>query len=189
MQSLDSTFAELRRRLGDRDLLNPAKSDPLFYFVHESGETLEVRRKLPAWTAALENEGWRIETVSLGKLMWDRIDASGLWDEWIEVEGDLQLEELNEGIREVLRGDDGLLASLRDVLSGEGDNRLLLLTDAALLHPYFRVHFIEAGLTNRIKTPVVLFYPGRRDGQFGLRFLGFYPLDGGYRSTLLGGTA
>jgi hypothetical protein len=32
-----------------------------------------------------------------------------------------------------------------------------------------------------------VFYPGTRSGQYGLHFLGFYPVDGNYRSTLLGG--
>jgi len=33
----------------------------------------------------------------------------------------------------------------------------------------------------------VIFYPGRRSGQYGLHFLGFYEFDGNYRATLLGG--
>ena len=44
MSSLDSTFEELRARLRSPDALNPAKSDPLFYFVHAPEETLEVKR-------------------------------------------------------------------------------------------------------------------------------------------------
>ena len=43
---------------------------------------------------------------------------------------------------------------------------------------------LEAAL---LKVPTVVFYPGRRSGQFGLHFLGFYPEDGNYRATLIGG--
>ena len=189
MQSLDSTFAEVRRRLTDPDVLNPTKSDPFFYLVHDAAETLEVRRKLPAWIASLENEGWQVDVVSLADLMWQRIDASGLWDEWLSLETVAETEELNEGIRDVLRGDNGLLGLVRQAVEQPGQRRVVMLTDAALLHPFFRVHFLEAGLANKLKVPVILMYPGTRDGQFGLRFLGFYPLDGSYRSTLIGGTA
>jgi hypothetical protein len=38
-----------------------------------------------------------------------------------------------------------------------------------------------------VRVPTVIFYPGARSGQYGLHFLGFYPVDGNYRSTLLGG--
>jgi hypothetical protein len=64
---------------------------------------------------------------------------------------------------------------------------VILLTEAELLHPWFRTRAIESRLHDRVKTPTVIFYPGERSGQYGLKFLGFYPLDGNYRSTLTGG--
>ena len=48
-------------------------------------------------------------------------------------------------------------------------------------------NIIEVELESEVKTPTVIFYPGRRSGQYGLHFLDFYPVDGNYRSTLLGG--
>ena len=57
MPSLDSTFEELRARLRQPEALNPAKSDPFFYFVHEPEETLAVKQKVPVWRAALEQDG------------------------------------------------------------------------------------------------------------------------------------
>jgi hypothetical protein len=56
-----------------------------------------------------------------------------------------------------------------------------------MLHPYFRARILESILHDRIKVPTVIFYPGRRSGQYGLHFLGFYPEDGNYRATLIGG--
>jgi len=56
------------------------------------------------------------------------------------------------------------------------------------MHPFFRAHVIESALTDKIKVPTVLLYPGRRSGQFGLHFLDFYPVDGNYRATIVGGT-
>jgi hypothetical protein len=187
MASLDSTFADLRHRLADPDSLNPTRSDPFFYFVHDPAETLEVRRRIPAWTAALENDGWSVSSVSVANLMWAEIDASGLWNEWRALEAGAELEELNEGIRDILRRGGGMVGVLREVVNQSVERGIVLITDAALLHPYFRVHLIEAALANEVRLPTVLFYPGSRDGQFGLRFLGFYPLDGGYRATLVGG--
>jgi hypothetical protein len=40
-----------------------------------------------------------------------------------------------------------------------------------MLHPYFRVRAIESALHDRVSVPTVVFYPGRRVGQFGLSSL------------------
>ena len=64
---------------------------------------------------------------------------------------------------------------------------MVFVTDTIALHPYFRARSLESGLHDRVKVPTVIFYPGRRSGQYGLHFLGFYEFDGNYRATLLGG--
>jgi hypothetical protein len=66
-------------------------------------------------------------------------------------------------------------------------NTVILLTEAELLHPYYRTQFIENRLHDNVTAPVVIFYPGTRTGQYGLKFLGFHSEDGNYRSVLLGG--
>ncbi len=56
-----------------------------------------------------------------------------------------------------------------------------------MLHPYFRVRVLESALANRVKVTTVVFYAGRRSGQYGLHFLNLYPEDGNYRATVIGG--
>lgn len=187
MPSLDSTFPELRRLLKQRATLDPTGADPFFYFVHRPEETLEVKRRLPQWSALLEQDGWKPEVLSLGRLMWQAIDGSGRWDSWLEVEEEAELPEVLDAVKDVLRQKDALIERLRAEVTREAPGRLLLLADAALLHPYYRTHTLETALHDQVKVPTVLFYPGRRDGGTALRFLGFYPPDGNYRSTILGG--
>jgi len=187
MPSLDNTFAELLAKLHDPDGLNPAKSDPLFYFVHDLAETLAVKLKLPVWIAALEREGWTVEQVSLSDLIWRIVDDSGRWEEWLAIEPDADPAEMNEAIRDVLRSENALVEALARHVEIPRERTLVFLTDASMLHPYFRVRTLESGLHDRVRVPTVLFYPGRRSGQFGLHFLDFYPVDGNYRSTLVGG--
>jgi hypothetical protein len=124
--------------------------------------------------------------------MWDVILASGRWDAWVEAESDCPTNEVIEAVRDALRtkealGQAGLADSILTLLSQQVPNRLLLLTDAALLHPFFRVRTIESLVHDRVACPTVLFYPGSRAGQFGLSFLGFYSEDANYRSTIIGG--
>jgi hypothetical protein len=187
MPSLDETFGTLSTHLRHPESLNPAKSDPFFYFVHDPSETLTVKQRLGVWSSVLRNDGWIIEQVSLSKLIWDIVDASGRWDEWLTLEQESDPEAMNEAISNVLRTDNALVESLATHIGYERLRTLVFVTDAAALHPYFRVRSLESGLHDRVKVPTVIFYPGRRSGQYGLHFLGFYEFDGNYRATLLGG--
>jgi hypothetical protein len=93
---------------------------------------------------------------------------------------------MNEAVRDVLRGD-AIVEALAERVSRDRTRTVMFVTDTASLHPYFRARVIESGLHDRVRVPTVVFYPGQRSGQYGLRFLGFYPEDGNYRSTLVGG--
>jgi hypothetical protein len=187
MRSLDATFDELRKRLRSPDALNPAKSDPIFYFVHAPRQTLELRTKLPLWAAMLRQDGKEVATLSLADLVWNLIDASGRWHDWLEVEPEAELMQINEAVRDVLRAEHGIVETVAGYVAQPIPDRVLFLTDAGLVHPYFRLRALESGLHDRVQVPTVNFYPGSRSGQYGLRFLGFYSVDGNYRSTLIGG--
>ncbi|MBI4918182.1 MAG: DUF1788 domain-containing protein [Acidobacteria bacterium] len=194
---LEKAFSELRHCLSNENRLAPTHSDPFFNFVHDPGATFEVHRRLPRWRAALEKDGWSVLVQSLRELSWRVVDASGRWEDWLELEEAGSYEDGNKSMRDVLRDDPrtpsshearpGLARTLGPYLEDETPRRLLILTDAALLHPWFRVRTLENWFHDRIRCPTVLFYPGRRRGQYGLHFLGCYPENGNYRSTIVGG--
>jgi BREX protein BrxB len=187
MPSLDETFDGLLEHLRHPDFLNPARSDPFFYFIHSPSETLQVKQKLSVWTSVLRNDGWNVEVVSLATLLWRIVENSGRWDEWLSFEQNADRQDVNDAVSDVLRSGNSLVRAVSDCVSSARPHTIVFLTDACALHPYFRARALEAGLHDNIKVPTVLFYPGRRSGQYGLHFLGFYPFDGNYRSTLLGG--
>ncbi len=185
---LEADFEKLRQRLDDPDALNPAHSDPIFYFVYSPSQILTVRKLLPGWIARLRNEnGLEVETLSLSEIMWELIDASGRWEAWLELEPEHDLEDINEAVRDVLlRSDNALVKRIAERVASPRENAVLFITDVELLHPYIRSRVIENYLNNKVQIPTVFFYPGRRAGQYGLHFLEFYPEDPGYRSTLVG---
>jgi len=189
MLSLDETFEALKEILQAPDALNPARADPLFYFLHRPDETLTVAHKLPVWKAALETQGLTVEHVSLARIIHDLIDASGRWDQWLQLESRVKPAAVNNSVRDVLQTNNALVTAVGQHLCEPRPDTVVFITDAILMHPFFRAHGIESSLTDRIKVPTVLFYPGRRAGQFGLHFLDFYPVDGNYRATIVGGTA
>lgn len=184
---LNNDFDQLRKRLLSPVGLNPAQSDPIFYLVFSPKDTLTVYRLLPGWAARLEADGWKVKTLQLGKVIWELIDQSGHWQEWLEVECEADQEEINNSIRNVLRTNNALVNRVAQEVGAEETKTVVLVTEVELLHPYFRLRVIENYLNNKVRVPTIFLYPGRRAGQYGLHFLDFYPEDPGYRSSLIGG--
>jgi hypothetical protein len=187
MPSLDQRFLELRQQLGQPASLNPAKSDPIFYFVYEPAEMLELKRRVPIWTTQLRSDGFDVVRISFSELLWQLVDESGRYEDWLSLEAGADVEQINEAVRDVLRGEDRLAEEVAARIERASEKSLVLLTEVEMLHPYFRTRTIESRLHDRMRVPTVIFYPGRRAGQYGLHFLDFYPVDGNYRSTLVGG--
>lgn len=187
MPSLEQTFDELAARLKGPTPLSASATDPLFYLVYSSDQTMEVRRLIPGWSGRLLNEGLKVEVVSFSELVWDVIEASGRWKGWLQVEGDFDQGQVNEAVRSVVRADNALVGRVAERVGTHRPGVVVFFTDTEALHPYFRVRVIETILHDRIKVPMVVFYPGRRVGQFGLRFLDLYTEDSNYRSTIFGG--
>jgi hypothetical protein len=187
MSSLDETFKELLDRLRNPGTLNPATSDPIFYFVYPPEEMLELKRCLPRWISALGKAGYKILRISLGDMLWNAIEESGRWDDWLAAESAADPAELNAAVQDVLSQPSGLADRVAELVEAASPDTVVLMTEAEMLHPYFRTRTIESRLHDRVRAPTVIFYPGRRSGQYGLHFLDIHPVDGNYRSTLLGG--
>ena len=112
--------------------------------------------------------------------MWLKQDAAAP-QEWTKT---------NNSLANTLNDEDkGLQTRLEQKLDElEGDEKaLLLVTDLEALHPYMRIGSVESQLQGRFSVPTVFLYPGVRTGQTRLKFLGFYPEDGNYRSMHVGG--
>ncbi|MCZ7537938.1 MAG: DUF1788 domain-containing protein [Acidimicrobiia bacterium] len=128
---------------------------------------------------------------SLAEVMWHVIDASGRWETWLELEPEARPTRswARCGTPCAPGGVGPAGPGAHHPRSGRRPepNRLLFLTDALLLHPFFRVRTIESLVHDRVGCATVLFYPGTRVGQYGLRFLGFYSEDPNYRSSIIGG--
>jgi len=184
---LERAFGELRQVLSQPANLNPAQSDPIFYFVYRPDHMLAVKRRLASWIGTLNTDGFEPVRISLGELVYELIDRSGRWETWLELEPNAEPGDLNKGIRDVLIQNNALVEKVATRIAAGNDKTIYLLTESELLHPYYRTRAIESALVGRVPHPTIIFYPGRRVGQYGLHFLDFYPEDGNYRSTLIGG--
>ena len=199
MQSLKDKFAEICLRLGQGRRLESTGSDPIYYLVFPVGEILAVKRQTRAWIATLANQGWTAVTVSMAEAVNSILRAHPLRKQWLLGEKMLlkQAEtkntpinfgEINKTLAKALTEGshltDLLKAKIDEAASTTGG--LLLLTDLEALHPYLRINSIEAQLQGMIRCPIIVLYPGKREGKTSLRFLEFYPADPNYRSEHIG---
>ena len=135
MYSLDNAFKELLDKIRDPDALNPAKSDPVFYFAYPPELMLDLKKHLPRWTSKIREAGFGVRRVSLADILWDTVDKSGRWDIWLELEDDADADQINEAVRDVLRQGNTLVDRVAEVIKSTPEGTVVLLTEAELLHP------------------------------------------------------
>ncbi|MGO4286467.1 BREX protein BrxB domain-containing protein [Bosea sp. TAB14] len=191
MASLKADFDELIRRIESGREFAHASFEPIFYLVFPPSELLEAKRLMPAWKAKLTNAGWQVETFSIAEEIADILQKAPLRKVWMEADrkAPLAWDRTNASLANALTAQGRLQARLDERLSAlEGrSSTIMLVTDLEALHPYMRIGAIEAQLQGKFHVPTVFFYPGARTGKTRLKFLGFYPEDGNYRSVHVGG--
>ena len=190
MSSLKGDFDELMERVRHGRDLGNGSFEPIFYLVFSPRKILEVKRALPAWTAKLRNDGWDVHRFSIAEEITDILRQAPMRKIWITADrrSPLSWEKTNQSLANVLTKGSlrGRLETLLERLQGSA-KAIVLVTDLEALHPYMRIGAIESQLYSKFHVPTVFFYPGERTGKSKLKFLGFYPEDGNYRSVHVGG--
>ena len=193
MSSLQSDFNELIQRVRAGREFAHASFEPIFYLIFRPDQILEVKRQLPAWEARLKKEDWTVHRFSIATAIQEIFETvppfiKNLWMTR-DAEAPLEWQKANAALAEALSKNGALQSKLEAVLNElEGKpNNILLVTDVEALHPYLRIGSIESQLQGKFHVPTVFFYPGVRTGKTRLKFLGFYPEDGNYRSVHIGG--
>lgn len=191
MSSLKADFDELRERIRHGRELGSAGFEPIYYFVFSPEQILEVKRQTPAWVAKLRQEGWEVHEFSVAEQVWGLLKNDPFWSLCVDQDklAPLDWPRTNKALADILTADNALLMRLEAVLQPlEGKpNALLLVTDLEALHPFMRIGAIESQLQGKFHVPTIFLYPGIRTGKTRLKFLGFYPEDGNYRSVHVGG--
>ena len=191
MSSLRTDFAELRERIRSGRELDHASFEPIYYLIFSPEQILEVKRQTPAWVAKLHQEGWDVHSFSIAENLWRLLMDDPFWPLCLKEDKAAPLDwpRTNKALADIVTSGGGLLRALEDALRAlEGNsNALLLVTDLEALHPFLRIGAIESQLQGKFNVPTVFFYPGTRTGKTRLKFMGFYPEDGNYRSVHVGG--
>jgi hypothetical protein len=191
MSSLEADFDELCERIRHGRELGHASFEPIYYLIFPPSQILEVKRQTPAWIAKLRREGWEVTVFSVGEAILAILQADPRRPLWLlaDRKSPLDWTKTNQSLANALTAGGALQRRLESVLAAlEGSrNGLVLVTDLEALHPYLRIGALESQLQGQFQLPTVFLYPGVRTGQTRLKFLGFYPEDGNYRSVHVGG--
>jgi hypothetical protein len=192
MASLKATFDSLMIQVAQGRELGHASFEPVYYLIFPPPQILDVKRSLPAWTARLRNEGWDVHTFSIADEVASIFQNAPLRKLWLNADRQAPLawDKTNQSLANALtHGKDTLQGRLKARLDHLQDatRAILLVTDLEALHPYLRIGTIESQLYGSFTIPTVFFYPGERTGKTRLKFLGFYPEDGNYRSVHVDG--
>jgi hypothetical protein len=190
MSSLKTDFDELRERIRHGRELCDADCAPIFYFVFAPQQIIEVKRETPTWITRLVQDGWDVHTFSITEKIWSLLKADPLWSLCVteDKSAPLNWARTNKSLADILTTDNGLVKQFEDALRPleKRPNTLLLVTDLEALHPFIRIGTIESQLQDKFHVTTIFLYPGVRTGKTRLKFLGFYPEDGNYRSVHVG---
>ncbi len=164
---------------------------PFGIFLYPPEDEWELRAELRDLTIRLENAGKTVQRLSLAALLEQAIKAAGLsLEEIAEAEASLGPELVRDTLRDVLSGKaagavplDELVAQVVDT-SKPTSSHLVFLERVGALFDLHRPSALLENLRNRVLHPVVLFYPGQRDGPAGLRFMDEADADHNYRPKL-----
>jgi hypothetical protein len=189
MPSLKANFDELLARIRHGRDLGSASFEPIYYLIFHPKEILEVKRQLPAWTARLRQEGWDVHQFSVADAVNDILQQAPIRKIWLAADrkAPFAWDKTNKALANALNK--GALQNRLEAVLEEANkenNALVLVTDLEALHPYMRIGAIESQLYGKFNVPTIILYPGARTGKTRLKFLGFYPEDGNYRSTHVG---
>ena len=191
MASLKADFDELLERIRRGRELSHASFEPIYYLVFHPRQILEVKRMMPAWHARLHNEGWSVTEFSMAGAICEILENAPQRKIWLAADrkAPLAWERTNKALANALTSKGALQKTLEDQLAQlEGqENAMLIVTDLEALHPYLRIGSIESQIQGKFTVPTIFLYPGIRAGKTKLKFLGFYPEDGNYRSVHVGG--
>ncbi len=194
MSLLKTNFDELISKIRQGREFTHASFEPIYYLIFSPSEIVSVKRQKKAWLSRLKTEGWNVYEFSIAEQIEQLLSTISpvvkkLWA--VSDEKDpLNFEKVTNSIANTLTKDGAGLKEVfeRYLLKVEQDkDALILVTDLEALHPYIRIGAIEAGLQGKFNVPTVFLYPGIRTGKTRLKFLGFYPEDGNYRSLHVGG--
>ena len=157
------------------------------YLTFGCDEIQHVKQRLiEDWIDLAKHKGINLLPISLHQVLKDFFARDDYRVEAGEdaVDDEFEMKEVYDSLGENLKNqevlENAILNKQEEVKNIKGG--VLLITDIESIHPFTRFGPIEQKIYGKVEVPIVVMYPGKMSGS-ALKFLGFYPEDGNYRST------
>jgi len=176
MSSLIEKFAELEKLLlTERHTLALHSGVPFVLLIYDPYQERACREEQAHLMTKLRDAGLVVHEIPVESFIFDHYAKIGLLDKIFEKEPTRPADvfrDLAKNYRPALAQH---IIQIAEEL--EGRDAVLFLTRVAHLYPFVRVSNLLEDLENRVKLPLVIFYPGEEvDGE--LRFLCLENADG-----------
>ncbi len=200
---LDEAFAALRKDLVNENgpQISTMRNYRFAIVPYAPRDEYKLRSHVQSLVSELTANGWVVLTISLQKLLIDRVRKLGsdVVERMIEMErrtahisSEKGLNYLSQKICNEIEGPNGIAADVCreinefvEVNPDKADRALVIVGRAGALYPFFRTSSLLKHIDGRTQNvPVVLLYPGDRHGETGLSFMGVVNPDGDYRPRI-----
>jgi len=183
--SVDNKYRTLLNYLIEPKSYDHSGDKTICYLTFGTDEMLTVKRQLnQTWVELARNKGLKVELLSMHQVLKDFFDKDDYRIEAGEYAADdeEEMQDVYDSLGENLKNQKVIENAILEAQSKVAkDKGVLFITDIEAIHPFTRFGPIEQKIYNQVEVPIVVFYPGEISGN-ALKFLGFYPEDGNYRS-------
>lgn len=204
-QRLSEIFADLKRDLIHEDgpRISTMRNYRFCIAVYPPDREFELRKHVQRLVSEMTSNGWAVTSISLQKLLLERLRSHG--EEYVEalIQREKRaakndplraLSYLTPKITRELEGPEGIAADVAreigkfvDENADKAERTVAIIGRAGALYPFFRNSALLKHLDGQTRgVPVVLLYPGERQGASGLSFMGRLNPDSDYRPRVYG---
>lgn len=171
MKTLEEKLIMIEEVISDENFRkNKGLSNEVGYYIFDypAKEEIKVRKYLENLKNKNKSkpQGYELKIYDVYDIMLDLIEEEGLMDSCIEMEENEGLDYLISAVNDILRidYDDNYFNTY--IEENTPDNSVVFITGVGKIFPFARAH----GILNKLhlifdRAPVVLFYPGKYDGQ------------------------
>jgi len=184
MHTVDSSLHERLEQLEADLAYHPPRfvrvsSMPYAIFHYAPEDERALRRELNKLAVRLRQKEWRVHFLSLAALLWRAIERCEGLETLVELEREEGFQVVQGQVFTYLTEDfwQPLPRLVAEAIAGMGTVQpkrdLVFLYRAGAFAPamYSMSRLVNELATYDVRVPVVLLYPGRREGTFGLRYM------------------
>jgi hypothetical protein len=171
MKTLEERLDQIEIEIGKEDFRkNKGLGNEVGYYVFDYSPSVELRvREHIKYLKEKNNPnitGYELVIYDLYDLMIDYIEAEGLIEACIQMEEEYGLEYLISSVVQLLNMDQDENFFTNYIEENTPENAVVFITGVGKIFPFVRSHDILNKLHQVFdRVPVVLFYPGKYDGQ------------------------